>query len=100
MSIRKIFAGVILALGVALAPGCLYANIKIPLDRDLDQTQLGSKVGSAKIYSILWLFAWGDAGTQAAAAAGGIKTVNLADQKILSILFGLYYEQTTIVYGD
>jgi hypothetical protein len=44
--------------------------------------------------------AWGDAGTQAAARNGGIKTLNHADTQIFSILGFVYTRQTTIVYGD
>ena len=85
---------------LALTPGCLYANIQNPLDTDLDQTRLGDKVGEASFQSVMWVAAWGDAGTHAAAEQGGITTVTHADRKIYSILFGLYYKQTTVVYGD
>ena len=88
------------SLALALLPGCVYANFKAPLDTDLDRTQLGSKVGESKMQSILWLVAWGDAGTQAAARNGGITTITHADRRVLSILGGLYAEHTTIVYGD
>lgn len=86
-------------LVVPLLTGCLV-NVKIPLDRDLDRTQLGSKVGEAHATGVLWLFYWGDAGTQAAAKNGGITTINHADQGIFVILYGLYQTDTTIVYGD
>jgi hypothetical protein len=93
-----------LLAGLALASiglsGCVYAKFRTPLDRDLDRTQLGSKTGSSEFQSILWLVAWGDAGTHAAAQDGGITTINHADLEILSVLFGLYYRQRTILYGD
>ena len=79
---------------------CLYTNIKTPLDTDLYETRLGDKTGESSYQSILWLIAWGDAGSAAAARNGGITQLNQFDQEILSILFGLYYRQKTIVYGD
>jgi hypothetical protein len=75
-------------------------NVVQPLDTDLATTELGSKVGKSEAQSILGLVAWGDAGTQAAARAGGIKTLRHADTQIFSILAILYTRQTTIVYGD
>jgi hypothetical protein len=88
---------------VLIAPlftGCLYYNVSLPLDTNLDETQLGSKVGQAQAQSVLWAVAWGDAGTQAAAKEGGITTVRHADQNGLVVFFGAYIRQTTIVYGD
>ncbi len=89
---------ILVALG--LLPSCMYVNIRIPLDKDLNNTRLGSKVGHSSIESILGIVAWGDAGTQAAAEEGGITTITHADQEIYLILYGLYARRTTIVYGD
>jgi len=50
--------------------------------------------------SVLWLIAWGDASTSAAAKQGGLMTVNHMDRETLFVLFGLYTKTTTIVYGD
>jgi hypothetical protein len=86
-------------VGLLLA-GCLYVNIKTPLDTDLHKTTLGSKRGEASIHSILWLVAWGDAGTAAAARNGGLTTIQHMDTQIFSVLLGLYTRTTTIVYGD
>lgn len=88
-----------LAAGVLLA-GCLYMNVKTPYDTDLNKTVLGQKVGKAQSQSVLWLVAWGDAGTAAAAKDGNITTVNHMDQEVFSILFGLYTKTTTVAYGD
>ena len=90
----------LLAVGLLGLPGCLYAHVKIPLDTDLNQTKLGSKVGTASNHSVLWLVSWGDASTNAAAKQGGITTINHADQEYLSVLWLVYGRQTTIVYGD
>lgn len=90
----------ILALPL-LATSCVYSRITVPLDEDIDNTVLGDKVGRSSYESVLWVAAWGDAGTQAAAEEGGISVIHHADQEILSILFGfLYFRQTTILYGE
>ena len=49
MSFRMPRIGVLTALAIALmsAPGCVYMNVTIPLDTDLDETRLGDKVGDA-----------------------------------------------------
>jgi hypothetical protein len=86
-------------LSLPLVTGC-FMNVKIPLDRDLDRTQLGTKTGEAHATGVLWLFYWGDAGTQAAARQGGITTITHADQRFYVVLWGLYMTDTTIVYGD
>lgn len=78
---------------------CMLTSIQVPLDTDLQQTDLGDKVGESSYQSVLGLVAWGDAGTQAAAKNGNIQTLSHADQKIFSLLWGLYFKQTTVVYG-
>jgi hypothetical protein len=86
-------------LALLVSTGC-YINAKLPLDRDLNRTQLGTKVGKASVKSVLWAFAWGDAGTQAAAADGDLSTIEHADQEVLLLLGGLYVRLTTVVYGE
>ena len=96
----KIIRLALLALfALPLFSGC-FVNVKVPLDTDLDRTELGSKVGEASSQSVLWLVFWGDSETQAAAKQGGITTITHADQQLLTILFGVYGRETTIVYGD
>ncbi len=80
--------------------GCVYSNIRFPLDEDLWKTELGSKVGTASNYSVLWLVAWGDAGVKKAAENGGISVINHMDMGIESYFFGFYVRRDTIVYGD
>ena len=88
----------LLALAALLSTACV--NIKIPLDTDLDRTQLGPKVGRASIHTVLLLFAWGDGGTDAAARQGGITTITHADQEIFALGLIIYARRTTIVYGE
>jgi hypothetical protein len=96
-TLRAMTFGILAAL---LLSGCLFIKVKAPYDTDLDKTVLGDKVGKSSSYSVLWLVAWGDAGTQAAAKNGDITTINHMDYQLFSILFGLYTKSTTIVYGD
>ena len=90
----------LLALSLMLLPSCVYTNIVVPLDTDVQDTTLGDKVGRASNQSVLWLVAWGDAGMQAAAANAGITTLKHADMEVLQVLFGLYTRTTTMVYGN
>ena len=90
----------LLLAAVSTLSGCVYSDIRLPLDEDLWQTELGSKVGVSSTYSVLWLVAWGDAGVKKAAENGGITVVNHMDMGIESYLFGLYMRRDTIVYGD
>ena len=78
----------------------MYSDIKYPLDTDVNNTELGSKVGVASFQTALWLFAWGDAGTAAAAAQGNIKVIKHLDSQKKFIFFGAYSKVTTIAYGD
>ena len=90
----------LLILLMLFASGCLYTNIQRPLDKDLQNTDLGSKEGRSSNRSVLWLFAWGDAGTKAAAENGEIAVIKHADQEFMIVLFGIYSRYTTVVYGD
>ena len=98
MKIVKLFAAVLVV--AFLVTGCLYTHVLTPYDTNLDKTVLGQKTGKASMYSVLGLVAWGDASTAAAAKQGGITTLNHMDKEFLNIIFGIYTETTTIVYGD
>ncbi len=88
------------AVFISILSGCVYSNIRFPLDEDLWKTELGTKVGVSSNYSILWLVAWGDAGVKKAAENGGISTINHMDMGIESYFFGAYIRRDTIVYGN
>jgi len=100
----KSSARVIVALvgltGATLMSGCLYTNITTPLDTDLDQTKLGTKIGKSEGQMVLGLVAWGDAGTQEAAKNGNITVLRGADQETFSVLGPVYVRWRTVVYGD
>jgi hypothetical protein len=89
-----------LALAVLMFQGCAYSHVQGPLDTNFDNTVLGSKTGRADTHCVLWLFAWGDAGTRAAAKAGGITTITHADFEYTFYLFGVYSRVSTVVYGE
>ena len=101
MKIWKSMAAGGLAAALAFgASGCAYMHIQRPLGADFDSTQLGTKEGRSHSYSVLWLVAWGDSGTRAAAKEGHIQTIRYADTEVKAVLFGTYARATTIVYGD
>ena len=79
---------------------CVYTNIRVPLDQDVNNTIIGPKVGLSRSHSIAWLVAWGDSGVRAAAEDGHIKTIQHLDQHFINVLFGLYTEHETIAYGE
>ena len=99
MKFSRACSGLVLGLSL-LMPGCIYGNFGHPLDTDVNNTELGSKRGEAKLQSVAWAVMWGDAGSAAAAKNGGIKVIRQMDQHTYYWLFGIYYENTTIVYGD
>lgn len=80
--------------------GCVYTHVLTPYDTNLDKTVLGQKTGKSSTQSVLWLVAWGDASTSAAAKQGGLTVVNHMDREFLNVMFGIYTQSTTIVYGD
>ncbi len=90
----------ILALVAVGMTGCVYTHVTMPLSTELNKTDLGHKQGESSMYSVLWLFAWGDAGAAAAAKQGGVTVLTHMDREIYIVLFGLYARQITIVYGD
>ncbi len=89
-----------LLLTSLLFQGCAYSHIQGPLDTNFDNTVLGSKVGKSHTRSVLWLVAWGDGGTKAAAEEGGITTITHADFEYYIYFFGIYTRTTTVVYGE
>lgn len=97
-TIKSITLPVLLA-AMILTCGC-YLHITSPLDIDVDNTSLGSKTGKASFQSVLWMVAWGDAGSAAAAKNGDISIINHMDRERFTFLWGAYYKETTIVYGD
>lgn len=97
---KRLFLIVALAITIISASGCIYTHVTVPLSTELNKTDLGHKQGESSMYSVLWLFAWGDAGAASAAKNGGITVLTHMDRELLSVVFGVYGRVTTIVYGD
>lgn len=98
---KRPLAGMVIAnvLLLIFLNGCAYTHIQRPLDMNYMNTSLGTKIGKSHNTSVLWLFAWGDGGTRAAAEDGDIEIITHADIETRLVLFGLYSRVTTIVYG-
>jgi hypothetical protein len=97
---KRIMHVVVATVAAFVLSDCVYSHVLAPYDTDLNKTVLGQKHGKASMESVLWLIAWGDVSTAAAAKQGGLTTVNPMDRETLFVLFGLYTKSTTIVYGD
>lgn len=96
---RHTFA-LLLAVTCLTLSGCVYTDIRVPMSGEFRSTRVAPKSGEAKIHSVAWLVAWGNAGVQRAAANGQLTSIEYADQAFLNILFGLYMCHTTVVYGN
>jgi hypothetical protein len=79
--------------------GIIYTGMSAPLDTDLMTTELGAKQGRSSSSDILFLVAWGDASTAAAARSAGITKIRHADYEYTNVL-GIYQSYTTVIYGD
>ncbi len=97
---RTGFMALLVSIALIGMSGCLFVDITMPLDTDLNKTELGDKTGEASSHAVLWAVAWGDAGTKAAADNGGISVVRHADTRLYSFFLGIYTRRTTVVYGD
>jgi len=98
MKLVTLLAAVVVA--AVMLTGCVYTHVTLPYGTELNKTELGHKQGEASMRSVLWLFAWGDAGAAAAARNGGVNVLTYMDREFESVMFGIYTRTTTIVYGD
>lgn len=80
--------------------GCMYSQVRVPLSSEFRNTKTVNKSGHSTARSFCWMVALGDGGLQAAAANGGLSTMEYADVEILYICAGLYMSRTTIIYGN
>lgn len=94
--LRQVCIAFVALLGLS---SCIVTDVRLPLDTDLNETEMHVKSGEASLQSVLWSVAWGDAGIAAAAHDAGLKHITHADQRVFMILGGLYYKYTTVVYG-
>ncbi|MFV1872331.1 MAG: TRL domain-containing protein [Oleiphilus sp.] len=83
--------------------GVLITNVKSPaqnLTVATDKDAKSVKTGSSTASAVAGLVAFGDSSVDAAMKQAGITKVHHVDHQINSILFGLWLENTTIVYGE
>lgn len=99
LALTTLTLGCAMVSAPVIPPVALVQTYQAPLDLDHQETQLGSKRGTSEAQTILGVVTWGDAGTHAAAQAGGISTIRSADYEFFTVL-GVYSKYTTIVYGD
>jgi hypothetical protein len=79
----------------------VYTGIKAPLSTQFNEkTQVATKKGESSTMSILGLVAMGDASLQTAAREGNLTTIHYADYAYMSVLWGVYTQFTTVVYGE
>jgi len=100
MRLNRSIAILLLLTALFCWQGCAFVSTKTPFDINLDRTELGSKIGTAEAYSILWLVAWGDASYAAAARNGDITVLRHADQEVLQVCLGMFTRWRVVVYGD
>jgi len=70
------------------------------MSRDFRNTGKVDKSGESRSHSVAWICAWGDGGLQAAAEEGKLETLEYVDYQFINVLFGLYMQRKTIVYGQ
>ena len=110
MAIRGLF---ILLLCFALsgcaatAPGRIYTNVVRPYSIDFKETPVGSKHCEIDLHSVQEPFSargitveWTSGEILAAAEKAGIDHIYYTEERVLSILFGVYERRRLIVYGD
>lgn len=98
VALLVIFSGCYMA-PVMPPQGIIFTDIEAPLDADAEATPVGMKQGRAASYSILWLFAFGDASTAAAAQQGNLNRVHHLDYEYVNFL-GIYQHFVTIAHGE
>jgi hypothetical protein len=92
--------------GCVIAPvvpplGLVYSSVSAPLDLTSRQDkEIGPAKGEASTTTVFYLFSVGDAGINAAARNGKLKTVNHVDYAFKNVLFGFFSRYTTVAYGE
>ena len=105
------------ALAMSLATGCvsnlypggpsphgvIQTTVTVPAQNlavALDATAKPTKTGVSAAQAVLGLIASGDASVNAAMQSAGITKVHHVDHSVNSLLFGMWFEAKTIVYGE
>ena len=85
--------------GYRAFPGCLVQNYTLNKETTL-AGDIGSRTGVACVEGWFGLFTEGNAGIQAAAAAGGIRVIKAVDYEVYSLLGFVHTRTCTVVHGD
>ena len=102
LHVRFVLVTVLLACSTGCtAPGLIFTDITRPLDLDMHVTQAADRSGEGDIKSITyWVSVWWDSAAIADAAhERGLTELYYADERILSVWFGLWQQRYAIVYG-
>jgi hypothetical protein len=86
--------------GYSLPQGSIFTGVT--LNKDVSTAaDLNTKSGESCAFSVLNLFAFGDAGAKAAATRGGLKVVRAVDFSYTDVFYGaLFSSVCTIVRGE
>ncbi len=79
--------------------GLFFSSVQAPIDIDADPTTFGMKAGQSSAFSVLGLFAFGDASVASAARDGNLTTIHHLDYDYLNVLF-IFQRFTTTAYGE
>jgi len=83
--------------------GAIYTDVKDPAQHlavAVDTSANGQKQGVSSAQALFGLFAFGDAGVDAAMRNGGIRKVHHVDHQVQLLLGGVWAKTTTIVHGE
>jgi len=87
--------------------GCIYSNVTMPLTSNFNNTKIGSKrivlderMVSEPITGLGISVMWSENLIRKEAQSAGIQDFSFAEQRVLSVLFGIYKHRELIIYGD
>lgn len=101
ISLKKIIATTLIGIATLSLSGCFVKltgtspNLAVKFD-----AEKAERVGHASCQQFLWAFATGDCSVTAAMKDGGLSKLHHVDDNIKIIVYGLYSELTTTVYGE
>jgi hypothetical protein len=91
----------------ACAPGFIYTDITSPLGRNMHGTKITDKSGTSGGFQVNVPLdranlsgSWAGLAVADAAKNGGITKVSYGDERLISILGGLFSRRTVTVYGE
>jgi len=83
--------------------GIIYTKVVAPAQHlaiHTDSTATPTKVGKATMTAFLGCVSLGDGSLQAALKDAGITRVHHVDYELEHFLYGIFFKQTTMVYGE